>query len=62
MGRFTKLCFAASSAALEGKSVYDLSAVGGGYQLHWPLSSQLQLVSSVLRHGAVYFMAVCIFV
>jgi hypothetical protein len=33
MDRFTALCYAASIGVHKGKSVYNLSAVGGSYQL-----------------------------
>jgi hypothetical protein len=61
MGRFTDLCFAASSAAHAGKPVYDLSAVGGSYQLHRTLCSQLQTSEQCVTsccgtlYGHVYF-------
>jgi hypothetical protein len=36
--RLTVLCFTASSAVYVWEFVYDLSAVGGSYQLNWPFS------------------------
>jgi transposase len=52
--RLTALCFTASSAVHAWKSVYDLSAVINS------VCSQLQLVNSVVHHGAAYFRATCI--
>jgi hypothetical protein len=60
LDRLTTLCFTASSA------VYVLGVclrfVSSMQQLSAPLAicSQLQLVSSVVRHGDVYFRAACI--
>jgi hypothetical protein len=59
VNRLTALCFKASSEVHVWEFVYDLSAVSGSYQFHYPFFL-LQLVSSVFRHGAVYFRAKCI--
>jgi hypothetical protein len=47
--RLTALCFTASSAVHECEFVYDFAAVISSIS-HF---SQLELVSSVVRHGAV---------
>jgi hypothetical protein len=57
--RLTALRFAASVAVHAWEFVYDLSALGSSYQLHLPFGL-LQLVSSVIHHGAVYFRLACI--
>jgi hypothetical protein len=62
MDPLTALFFTASSVVHAWEFFDDLSAVGGIYQLQQPFCSQLSLVSSVLRHVAVYFRATCIFV
>jgi hypothetical protein len=47
------LCFMVSSVVHAWDFVYDLSAVGSSYHLHWSFAL-LQLVNS-----AVYFRATC---
>jgi hypothetical protein len=39
MDHLTVLCFTENIAIHAWKFVYDLSAVGSSYQLHWPLFS-----------------------
>jgi hypothetical protein len=56
------LCFTTSYVVHLWEFVYNFSAVDNTYQLSATLVtfSQLQLVSSVIRHSAVSFTATCI--